>query len=71
MAGIFKAYDVRGLVPQQLDEEIARKIGLAFQFVLDEEDRANGNIRRSRNRFWAPNGNEGGASDKASAYETL
>jgi phosphomannomutase len=43
MAGIFKAYDVRGLVPQQLDEEIARKIGLAFQFVLDEEDRANGN----------------------------
>jgi phosphomannomutase len=43
MAGIFKAYDVRGIVPKELDEEIARKIGLAFQFVLDEEDRANGN----------------------------
>jgi phosphomannomutase len=43
MAGIFKAYDVRGIVPTQLDEEIAYKIGLAFQFVLDEEDRANGN----------------------------
>jgi len=43
MAGIFKAYDIRGLVPSQLDEEIARKIGIAFQFVLDEEDRANGN----------------------------
>ena len=43
MAGIFKAYDIRGLVPAQLDEEIARKIGIAFQFVLDEEDRANGN----------------------------
>ncbi|HEV2856627.1 MAG TPA: phosphomannomutase/phosphoglucomutase [Thermoanaerobaculia bacterium] len=43
MAGIFKAYDVRGLVPKELNEEIARKIGLAFQFVLDEEDRANGN----------------------------
>lgn len=43
MSGIFKAYDVRGLYPGQLDEEMARKIGLAFQFVLDEEDRAGGN----------------------------
>jgi len=43
MAGIFKAYDVRGLVPSQLNEEIAYKIGLAFQHVLDAEDRANGN----------------------------
>jgi phosphomannomutase len=42
MAGIFKAYDVRGIVPTQLDENIARQIGLAFQHVLDEEDRANG-----------------------------
>ena len=40
MAGIFKAYDVRGIVPTQLNEEIARKIGLAFQHVLDAEDRA-------------------------------
>ena len=43
MAGIFKAYDVRGIVPTQLDENIARQIGLAFRHVLDEEDRANGN----------------------------
>src|SRR5262245_50981773 len=43
MAGIFKAYDVRGIVPTQLNEEIAREIGLAFQHVLDAEDRANGN----------------------------
>ena len=43
MAGIFKAYDVRGIVPTQLDENIARQIGLAFQHVLDEEDRSNGN----------------------------
>ena len=43
MAGIFKAYDVRGIVPSQLNEEIAYKIGLAFQHVLDAEDRANGN----------------------------
>jgi phosphomannomutase len=43
MAGIFKAYDVRGIVPSQLNEEIAYRIGLAFQHVLDAEDRANGN----------------------------
>ncbi|HYH44520.1 MAG TPA: phosphomannomutase/phosphoglucomutase [Thermoanaerobaculia bacterium] len=43
MAGIFKAYDVRGIVPQQLDADLARKIGLAFQHVLDDEDRAHGN----------------------------
>ena len=38
MAGIFKAYDVRGLYPSQLNEEMARKIGLAFRHVLDEDD---------------------------------
>ena len=27
---IFKAYDVRGLVPEQLDEDAARRIGAAF-----------------------------------------
>ena len=42
MAGIFKAYDVRGLYPQQLDETIANKIGLAFKNVLDDDDRAHG-----------------------------
>ncbi|HXO21456.1 MAG TPA: phosphomannomutase/phosphoglucomutase [Thermoanaerobaculia bacterium] len=43
MSGIFKAYDVRGVYPAELDEERARQIGLAFQFVLDQEDRAHGN----------------------------
>ena len=43
MAGIFKAYDVRGIVPSEINEDIARQIGLAFHNVLDEEDRANGN----------------------------
>jgi phosphomannomutase len=42
MAGIFKAYDVRGLYPNELNERIARDIGRAFPAVLDEEDRANG-----------------------------
>ena len=31
MAGIFKAYDVRGIYPTQIDEEIARQIGRAFR----------------------------------------
>jgi phosphomannomutase len=43
MAGIFKAYDVRGLYPSQINEEIARKIGLAFRHVLDADDFAKGN----------------------------
>jgi phosphomannomutase len=42
MAGIFKAYDVRGIYPRQIAEPLARQIGLAFQHVLDEQDRARG-----------------------------
>ena len=37
MAGIFKAYDVRGTYPDQINEDMARKIGLAFRTVLDPE----------------------------------
>ena len=43
MAGIFKAYDVRGIYPRQIDEALTRRIGIAFQHVLDEQDRARGN----------------------------
>ncbi|MGZ0148286.1 phosphomannomutase/phosphoglucomutase [Kribbella sp. WER1] len=35
VAGIFKAYDVRGVVPEQLDEAVARATGAAFVEVLD------------------------------------
>jgi phosphomannomutase len=34
MAGIFKAYDVRGIYPTEINEEIAYKIGLAFAQFL-------------------------------------
>jgi phosphomannomutase len=34
-AAIFKAYDVRGVVPDQLDESVARATGAAFVEVLD------------------------------------
>ncbi|HEX4952870.1 MAG TPA: phosphomannomutase/phosphoglucomutase [Thermoanaerobaculia bacterium] len=37
MAGIFKAYDVRGTYPDQIDETIAVAIGRAFKSVLDPE----------------------------------
>jgi phosphomannomutase len=43
MSGIFKAYDVRGVYPSEIDAPTARQIGLAFQHVLDAEDRACGN----------------------------
>ena len=29
-AGVFKAYDIRGIVPQELNDELARKIGRTF-----------------------------------------
>jgi len=33
--GIFKAYDIRGLVPQELDAPLAKKIGNAFARLLN------------------------------------
>ena len=38
VAAIFKAYDVRGVVPDQLDESVARAAGAAFVEVLDVLD---------------------------------
>jgi phosphomannomutase len=35
LAKIFKAYDVRGVVPDELDEDIARQTGAAFVRLLD------------------------------------
>ncbi len=40
MAGIFKAYDIRGIYGDELDEALARQIGLAYQHVLGPEDLA-------------------------------
>ncbi len=42
MPGIFKAYDVRGIYPSEINEEICRRIGLAFQHVLAAEDEDHG-----------------------------
>ncbi len=35
--GIFKAYDVRGLYGEQIDEEVAYRVGRAFPHVLADE----------------------------------
>ena len=43
---IFKAYDIRGLYPDQLDEQIAYRLGRAFARVLaDGEGRTPGDLR--------------------------
>ena len=40
MAGIFKAYDIRGLYPAEIDEGRVRRIGRAFFHILDADDRS-------------------------------
>ncbi len=35
---IFKAYDVRGIVPDQIDDELARATGRAFVQVIDASE---------------------------------
>jgi phosphomannomutase len=45
MAGIFKAYDVRGIYGKDLDETIARKVGRVFRAALDQSDFAHGGER--------------------------
>lgn len=36
MAGVFKAYDIRGVYPDQLDESLARDIGVAAGNLLED-----------------------------------
>jgi phosphomannomutase len=42
MAGIFKAYDIRGTYPDQIDETIAYRVGYHYKDLLDELDLACG-----------------------------
>jgi phosphomannomutase len=35
---IFKAYDIRGIYPSELDESLAYKIGRAFTYLLQQEE---------------------------------
>lgn len=38
MAGVFKAYDVRGLYPEELNENLAYSIGYHYRAILDADD---------------------------------
>jgi phosphomannomutase len=42
MAGVFKAYDIRGVYPTELDEKLAFAVGFHFPAILDERDLAMG-----------------------------
>lgn len=44
MAGIFKAYDIRGTYPDQITEDIAFKVGYYFKDLLDQDDLALGPV---------------------------
>lgn len=44
MAGIFKAYDIRGTYPDQVTEEIAFKVGYHYRELLDAQDLALGPV---------------------------
>lgn len=42
MAGVFKAYDVRGLYPEEINEDLAYAVGFHYRAILDEEDLSRG-----------------------------
>ncbi len=44
MAGIFKAYDIRGTYPGQVNEDVAFRVGYHFRDLLDPEDLALGPV---------------------------
>ena len=39
LAAVFKAYDVRGIVPDQIDDDLARRVGNAFVVVTEARQR--------------------------------
>ena len=45
---IFKAYDVRGTVPDQFDDDMARSIGAAFAKFVSGEDPSVGQVLVAR-----------------------
>ncbi|HVN31423.1 MAG TPA: phosphomannomutase/phosphoglucomutase [Thermoanaerobaculaceae bacterium] len=42
MSGVFKAYDIRGVYPDELDEKLAYAVGFHFRSILDADDLARG-----------------------------
>ncbi len=44
MAGVFKAYDIRGTYPDQVNEELAFRVGYHYRDLLDDEDESRGPV---------------------------
>jgi phosphomannomutase len=42
MSGVFKAYDIRGLYPSEVDEKLAFEVGFHFRGILEEGDLTRG-----------------------------
>lgn len=47
MAGIYKAYDIRGIYPTELNEEIFQKIGKAFSTIKGKNIAVGSDVRKS------------------------
>jgi phosphomannomutase len=59
LQAIFKAYDIRGMVPDQLDEDAARRIGFAFARFADSESVVVGRDARTSSPLLAAALNDG------------
>ena len=44
MSGVFKAYDIRGVYPEEVNEDLAWQVGYHFRGILDSDD-----LRRGQN----------------------
>ncbi|MGH9462320.1 MAG: phosphomannomutase/phosphoglucomutase, partial [Vicinamibacteria bacterium] len=51
--GVFKAYDIRGIVPDELDADLARRVGRAFIEYLDAQSIAIGRDMRESSPAFA------------------
>jgi phosphomannomutase len=69
MAGIFKAYDIRGAYPDELNETIARKIGAGFILLLNAQRIVVGRDMRLSTSALAKALIEGAVSSGASASD--
>jgi phosphomannomutase len=69
LADIVKAYDIRGLVPEQLDEALARQVGGAFVRFLDADRIVTGHDMRESSPGLAAAFADGAAAQGADVVE--
>jgi len=69
LRAIFKAYDVRGIYPDELDEDVARSIGFAFASFLEGERVAVGRDMRTSSPTLAAAFAEGASAAEAQVVD--